>query len=139
MSPKKDKSSAKEVPGIFSDIKIDVNALDGHYNKGNTISSDTYKPYTIFGELDQESPTGDDNSLVLSNRSIRFLKRTTRIGIQIDTVTKFSRLIFRIKMKCSTHRYLLVVRFMNTWVILKISVVAFNYHNPYNQDHLSVR
>lgn len=27
---------------------------------------------------------------------------------------------------------------MNTWVILKISVVAFNYHNPYNQDHLSV-
>lgn len=54
MSPKKDKSSAKEVPGIFSDIKIDVNALDGHYNKGNTISSDTYKPYTIFGELDQD-------------------------------------------------------------------------------------
>lgn len=65
MSPKKDKSankngnnnnnnnnhSHKEVPGIFSDIKIDVNALDGNYNKGNTISSDTYRPYTIFGEF----------------------------------------------------------------------------------------
>lgn len=56
MSPKKDKSSAngtsKEVPGIFSDIKIDVNALDGIYNKGNTISDDdTYRPYTIFGEF----------------------------------------------------------------------------------------
>lgn len=55
MSPKKDKSAKsgtqKEVPGIFSDIKIDVNALDGHYNKGNTVSSDSYRPYTIFGEF----------------------------------------------------------------------------------------
>lgn len=54
MSPKKDKSAkngfSKEVPGIFSDIKIDVNALDGHYNKG-AIASDTYRPYTIFGEF----------------------------------------------------------------------------------------
>lgn len=55
MSPKKEKSAKngtnKEVPGIFSDIKIDVNALDGHYNKGNTIASDTYRPYTIYGEF----------------------------------------------------------------------------------------
>lgn len=55
MSPKKEKSQgkeSKEIPGIFSDIKIDVNALDGNYNKGNTISGDetsTYRPYTIFG------------------------------------------------------------------------------------------
>lgn len=62
MSPKKAKSPEKgakggrtakqEIPGIFSDITIDVNALDGNYNKGNTISSDdvpTYRPYTIFG------------------------------------------------------------------------------------------
>lgn len=52
MSPKKDKSLAanggnKEIPGIFSDIKIDVNALDGNYAK--SISGDSYRPYTIFG------------------------------------------------------------------------------------------
>lgn len=58
MSPKKNANAkspskeSKEIAGIFSDIKIDVNALDGTYNKGNTIAHDEtslYKPYTIFG------------------------------------------------------------------------------------------
>ena len=61
MSPKKDKSvgkngGSKEIPGIFSEIKIDVSALDGQYNKGNTISCDSFRPYTIFGECRWNEP-----------------------------------------------------------------------------------
>lgn len=81
MSPKKDKSArgngvSKEIPGIFSDIKIDVNALDGNYNKGNTISSDEgneYRPYTIFGngEFSREA-TEVEKEVIASEEEVKW-------------------------------------------------------------------
>lgn len=142
MSPKKNKSAAgigKEVPGIFSDIKIDVNALDGHYNKGNTISSDSYRPYTIFGEF------GAPNWTKFGGGGGEWNYTSSSKGAQCCSWIQFHSdlpLWSTDFMLTSTLIPSLIRSFRDEWpdfnrkyVILKIIVVIFNYHNPYNHHH----